>query len=145
MKLNIINFGKIKNPEILKLENYYKKLASRYFQIQIINLKYTDDQPVNKEIIFKKKPDGFQIFLTEHGETSTSIEFAKWIYELDQEHRILNFWIGNAYGFTPKSLTYADQCLSLSPWTFPHEMVRVLLLEQLFRCGNIHQQGSYHK
>jgi len=89
------------------------------------------------------KPDERLVILTEEGQTLDSVALAQRLEGSGSER--LAFVIGGAEGIDPALKARASWRLSLSPMTFPHELARLLLLEQLYRAMTIQQGGPYHK
>ena len=89
------------------------------------------------------RPEQELVALSEEGKTYTSEKFADFLGGA-RSHQFL-FFIGSADGLSPEIKKKAKHKLSLSPMTFPHEMARLLLLEQLYRAKTILQGGKYHK
>ena len=92
-------------------------------------------------------PDrGYTVVLDERGQTIDSLKFAKWVERLtiDSPHGI-NFVIGGDVGFDDSVRKRADRLLALSPMTLPHQLARVILLEQLYRACTLMRNISYHK
>ena len=89
------------------------------------------------------RSDEWPVMLMEQGETMTSISFSEWLRSLGSQR--LAFVIGGADGLTAELKGLAHWKLSLSPMTFPHELARLLLIEQLFRAQAIQQGSPYHR
>ena len=89
------------------------------------------------------KPDEQLVVLSEEGESITSTNFAQRLSHLGSER--LAFVIGGAAGLDPSLKDQASWRLSLSPMTFPHELARLILLEQLYRSQSILQGSPYHR
>ena len=89
------------------------------------------------------RPDETMVALMEQGETLTSIRFSQRLGQLGNER--IAFVIGGADGLTPTLKAKARWQLSLSPMTFPHELARLMLIEQLFRAQAIRQGSPYHR
>ncbi|HEX7706114.1 MAG TPA: 23S rRNA (pseudouridine(1915)-N(3))-methyltransferase RlmH [Thermoanaerobaculia bacterium] len=92
-------------------------------------------------------PDrGYTVVLDERGQLLDSLKFAKWIERLtiDSPHGV-NFVIGGDSGFDDSVRKRADKLLSLSPMTLPHQLARVLLLEQVYRACTLIRNIPYHK
>ena len=145
MQFTIITFGKIKNSELKELENYYFKLSKKFFKINIIEKKDVSNRAVSFVDVEKYFKNAFPIVLSNEGQEFFTKEFCQEIVKWKQDSQKVNFIIGNAFGFTEEVKVNARLLLSLSKFTFPHEVTRVLLLEQLFRCGDILSGGKYHK
>ena len=93
-----------------------------------------------KEIINK---NDILVTLNENGQSFTSKQLATKL--LNSQNQNIIFVIGGASGLTPSLNNSASWQLSLSPLTFPHEIARLLLIEQLYRAKTITQGGPYHK
>jgi 23S rRNA (pseudouridine1915-N3)-methyltransferase len=145
MKIKIITFGKIRDNNLAELEAYYHKLATKHFSIEIVELKDIRDRKVTKQDIEKYLQDGHNLILSEEGTNYSTLEFTNELQKMEFQTQNVNFIIGNAFGFENAIKDKASMILSLSKMTFPHEVVRVLLLEQLFRAGDILAGGKYHK
>lgn len=92
-------------------------------------------------------PDrGFTIVLDERGQSLDSLKFAKWIERLtiDNPHGI-NFVLGGDVGLDDTLRQRADKLLSLSAMTLPHQLARIVLLEQLYRACTLMRNIPYHK
>jgi 23S rRNA (pseudouridine1915-N3)-methyltransferase len=89
--------------------------------------------------------DDYVVALDEHGKLQTTVELSKWLNERIQDARDLAFLIGGPDGLGPQVLLRAQLRWSLSPLTFPHAMVRVLLAEQLYRAHSVLHNHPYHR
>jgi 23S rRNA (pseudouridine1915-N3)-methyltransferase len=92
-------------------------------------------------------PDrGYTVVLDERGQTLDSLKFAKWLERLtiDSPHGI-NFVIGGDVGLDETVRQRADKLLSLSAMTLPHQIARVVLLEQIYRACTLMRNIAYHK
>ncbi len=89
----------------------------------------------------KKKKTGTLVLLTEQGAPFDSMTFSKKVESWGSD---ITFVVGGALGFNARFLKGFRHTLSLSPMTFPHEMARVVLLEQLYRCFTILKGKMYH-
>ena len=89
------------------------------------------------------RPDETLIALMEQGDTLASVPFAQRLEQFGNQR--LAFVIGGADGLTPELKAKARWRLSLSPMTFPHELARLMLVEQLFRAQSIVQGSPYHR
>ena len=136
----IIAIGKIKKRWIQEgIEMYLKRLPG----LKIIEIKdnnQTKEAHMIKEIISKNE---ILVTLNENGQSFTSKQLATKL--LNSYNQKIIFVIGGASGLSPSLNNSASWQLSLSPLTFPHEIARLLLIEQLYRAKNITQGGPYHK
>ena len=136
----IIAIGKIKKKWIQAgIEMYLNRLPG----LQIIEIKdssQTKEESTIKEILKKNE---ILVTLNEDGHSFTSKQLAKKL--LDSHNQNITFVIGGATGISPSLNSSSSWQLSLSPLTFPHEMARLLLIEQLYRAKTITQGGPYHK
>ena len=79
------------------------------------------------------------------GKARSSEEFAAWLKPRIERGDSLAFALGSSHGFDPSLKTEFPERLSLSPMTFPHDLARVLFLEQLYRAFSLLKGGTYHK
>ena len=79
------------------------------------------------------------------GKSLNSAEFAEFLQTAREQDRDLAFLIGGAFGLASSVTTRSTMRLSLAPWTLPHEIARLVLVEQLYRAGTIVRGEPYHK
>ena len=108
--------------------------------IEIKDSNQTKEENIIKQIISKNET---LVTLNENGQSFTSKQLATKL--LNSYNQKIIFVIGGASGLSPSLNNSASWQLSLSPLTFPHEIARLLLIEQLYRAKNITQGGPYHK
>lgn len=159
MKISLYTVGKLKEKYLIQGINEYKKRLGRYAQIEIIEvpdekapeqLSHAEMQQVkNKEgeRLLQKIPDSVYLFaLAIEGKQMDSIQFAK---ELDQlptyGHSHIGFVIGGSLGLSQDVMHRANATLSIGPMTFPHQLMRLMLIEQIYRCFRINHNEPYHK
>tara|TARA_Y100001968_G_scaffold3576_1_gene3136 strand:- start:403 stop:840 length:438 start_codon:yes stop_codon:yes gene_type:complete len=136
----IIAIGKIRKQWIQKgMEMYLKRLPG----LKVIEIK--DSTQAKEEYTIKEliKRNEALVTLNENGQLLTSKQLAKKL--LDCPNQNITFAIGGATGLSSSLNNSAAWQLSLSPLTFPHELARLLLIEQLYRAKTITQGGPYHK
>tara|TARA_Y100001968_G_scaffold184384_1_gene168919 strand:- start:407 stop:868 length:462 start_codon:yes stop_codon:yes gene_type:complete len=136
----IIAVGKIKKKWIQDgIEMYLKRLPG----LEIREIK--DSTQIKEEIAIKEIIGKNEILITlnESGHTFTSRQLSTKL--LNSHNQNINFVIGGASGLPNTLNNYASWQLSLSPLTFPHDIARLLLIEQIYRAKNITQGGPYHK
>ena len=136
----IIAIGKIKKKWVYQgIEMYLKRLPG----LKVIEIKdntHIKEEHSIKEIICKNE---ILVTLNENGQIFTSKQLATKL--LNSHTQNITFVVGGASGISPSLNSYASWQLSLSPLTFPHEIARLLLIEQLYRAKTITQGGPYHK
>ena len=136
----IIAIGKIKKKWIQEgIEMYLKRLPG----LKVIEIKdntQIKEEQTIKEIIRKNETI---VTLDENGHSFTSKQIATKL--LNSQNQNITFVIGGPSGLAPSLNISASWQLSLSPLTFPHELARLLLIEQLYRAKTISQGGPYHK
>jgi rRNA large subunit m3Psi methyltransferase rlmH len=159
MKITILTVGKIKEDFYRKAIAEYSKRLSRYCKLEIIEV--TDEKTpdsasavVEEQIKDKEgerllkyiREDAYVIALAIEGKMLDSIELSKNIEQLGimgKSHII--FVIGGSLGLSDRILKRADYKLSFSKMTFPHQLMRVILLEQIYRSYRIICKEPYHK
>lgn len=153
MKVTIISIGKFENsPHKLVYETYFKRLKWK-IDLRELELKNSQNFSVDKiktgeeELILKAlRPSSKLILLDERGKTFTSRGFAKLISDFAvQGDSDLTFVIGGADGLSPELLKKSHLKISLGSMTFPHLMVRSMLIEQLYRAQTILEGHPYHR
>jgi len=155
--LHLICLGKLKETYWQEAEAEYLKRLGPYFKIQIHELReesFDEKSPValikEKEAkkiqeALEKIKDNFIICLDEHGKQFSSVDFASQLSNVTiQQCNNVVFIIGGPLGLDESILKLAKLKLSLSKMTFTHQMVRVFLLEQIYRSSMINAGRKYH-
>ncbi|MES2623045.1 MAG: 23S rRNA (pseudouridine(1915)-N(3))-methyltransferase RlmH [Patescibacteria group bacterium] len=145
MNITLVTISGVKNKTILPLIAEYQKRLSRFAKVQILDIK--EEKRFNHIAEIKKAYSSAYIFaLDEEGKTYSSDQFAKQIEHI-QSHLSSHiiFVIGPSAGFSVEELKTADQKLSISAMTFPHEMTTMLVCEQVYRAFTILNNHPYHK
>ena len=136
----IIAIGKIRKKWIQEgIEMYLKRLPGLEVK-EIKDSTQLKEEHTIKQIMSK---NDFLVTLNENGQSFTSKQLATKL--LNSHNQNITFVIGGASGLTSSLNNLASWQLSLSPLTFPHEIARLLLIEQLYRAKTITQGGPYHK
>ncbi len=107
----------------------------------------THEQQKDKEgeLILKQiQTADFVVLLDEHGKEYRSVEFASWLQQKQHVAKRLVFVIGGPYGFSDAVYKRADEKVSLSKMTFSHQMVRLIITEQIYRACTIIKGEPYH-
>lgn len=150
--IKIIVVGQLKEKYLKEAIAEYSKRIKKYTNIEIIEVKdeglveaqkaiKLESEKINKHINNKD----YLITLEIEGKEYSSIEFAKKLDDILIENSNLTFIIGGSYGLSEDIKVQAKLHLSFSKMTFPHQLFRVLLLEQIYRAYKINNNESYHK
>lgn len=148
--MKIISIGKKHSSEVaLGIETYSKRLQKPFdISWDIVNpsgLDETRARDVESETVLKRlKSDDYVILLDEKGRQLTSPGLADHLSSRLNHSENIIFIIGGAYGVSQNLLDRADFVWSLSPLVFPHQLVRLILVEQIYRAQEIISGGRYH-
>ena len=153
MKINIISVGKIKEQYFIDGIEEYRKRLTKYTNIELITVmdepNELDSKVVKKKeaerILAKIPSNSYTIVLDLGGKELDSIEFAKKIDEIKNDNSIINFIIGGSLGLDEEVIKRADYRLCFSKFTFPHKLMKLILMEQIYRAFKINNNESYHK
>ena len=157
MPLSLITVGKIANPFAEAAREYEKRL-SRYDKVEVIELSDEKEpahlspaaiaQVIDKEgrnILGRVRREDAVVALCVDGQAQTSEQLADTLSRLRMDGRRIVFIIGGSLGLSPEVVARADIRLSLSSMTMPHQLARVVLLEQIYRAFKIISGERYHK
>ena len=158
MNINIVAVGSIKEKFFKDAVSEYAKRLSRYVKLNIIEVKDEKTpamasaleeekiKEVESERILSKLPNSYVVALTIDGKKYSSEELAKRMEKYDILSKgNLSFIIGCSLGLHKSVIDRADEKLSFSEMTFPHQLMRVILLEQIYRAYRIRNNEPYHK
>ena len=159
MNVTIIALGKLKEKYLRDAIDEYSKRISAYGKLDIIELNPVrlSDSPSQTEIdnaltkeaeeIKKKIPNGSYVFsLCVEGKQKSSEQLAESIKDITLNGKSsIVFIIGSSFGLSHEIKRLSDCRLSFSPMTFPHQLMRVMFLEQIYRAFTIINNGKYHK
>ena len=139
MKITILCVGKCKEKFMQQAVAEYEKRLGRYVKMQI-------KEKEGRRLLDKIRQDDEVIALAIEGEQKTSEQFAVQIdqYGITGKGNVV-FVIGGSLGLSEEVLQRADRKLSFSKMTFPHQLMRVILLEQIYRAYRIIKKEPYHK
>ncbi|MDE2188306.1 MAG: 23S rRNA (pseudouridine(1915)-N(3))-methyltransferase RlmH [Patescibacteria group bacterium] len=141
----IISPGKKHPPELLALIGEYEKRLSGRFDIEWKFIPADNKEKESAVILKSIKPGDFVILLDEKGNEQTSVEFSNTMDQVTASgSKRLVFVIGGAYGVHDEIKKKARLTMSLSAMTLPHLLVRLLLVEQIYRASEILRGGQYH-
>ena len=159
MNVTVICLGKLKESYLRDAISEYSKRISAYGKLNIIELSpiKLPENPSQTQItaalekeaeeIMKKIPNGSFVFsLCVEGKIKSSEELAEKFNEISLSGKSnIVFIIGSSYGLSENVKKLSDLRLSFSKMTFPHQLMRVMLLEQVYRAFQINNNGKYHK
>ena len=155
IRINVVCSGKIKEKYIKEGINEFLKRLSKYIKLEIIELAEEDDNKgienaINSETeriinAISKKSYSYNILLDLKGKMLDSEEMAQKIEEISMISSEINFIIGGSNGVNDNLRKIVDFRLCFSPMTFPHQLMRLILTEQLYRWVSINNNIKYHK
>ncbi|EFK39747.1 MULTISPECIES: 23S rRNA (pseudouridine(1915)-N(3))-methyltransferase RlmH [Peptoniphilus] len=159
MEINIISVGKIKEDYFKKAIEEYEKRLKAYCRVNFIELKdesegkNLSDKDIDiildkegKRILEKIKERSFIIVLDILGRSIDSVEFSKKINDIMLDGiSSIDFIIGGSLGISQEVKDKANYSLSFSKFTFPHKLMKVILMEQIYRVFTIINNKTYHK
>jgi 23S rRNA (pseudouridine1915-N3)-methyltransferase len=138
MRVVLLTAGKAKDP-FAEADAHYRKLLGRYQQLDVVEAR--DDA----DLVAKLPREGRVVALDREGAALDSIGWSRWLGERRLEARDVCIAIGGADGLPDGALGRADERISLGPVTLPHQLARVVVLEQLFRAAKILAGEPYHR
>lgn len=159
IKINVISLGRLKEKYLREAVEEYSKRISAYAKMNITELEpeKLSDNPSDSEIeaalkteadkIMKKIESGsFTVAMCIEGKQMASEEFANMMSEkINSGTGVFNFIIGSSFGLHSSVKNAANLKFSFSRMTFPHQLFKVMLLEQIYRAFKINEGGRYHK
>ena len=148
--INIIAIGKKHEPWVVQgVERYCKRLVAP-FTIQWVLLQHSAQngaaarQQESRAILQRLQPTDYVILLDERGQMVDSPAFSAQLGQLFSGAKKVVMVIGGAYGVSNELMRRADAVWSLSPLVFPHQLVRLLVAEQIYRAQQITRNSPYH-
>ena len=143
-RYTIIAVGKMKNRSLAALCDDFAKRLKRQGNFELVELKDGDVESEGERILdaLAKRGDARIYAIAEEGRTCSSQKLAAELQALQGRSAV--FIVGGAYGLSAAVKSRADVLLSLSPFTFTHEIARMLLCEQLYRAVSIQTGSKYH-
>lgn len=159
MKIKIICVGKLKEKYLEEGVKEYLKRLSAYCDVEVIEVgderipenpslaeKMIVKSKEGRRILDKVKQDDYMILLDVQGKEVDSIQFAESIEDCMLHGKsTIDFVIGGSLGHGEDVLTRANKRISFSKMTFPHQLMRVILAEQIYRAFKIIRKETYHK
>lgn len=156
MKINIVAVGNLKEKYLVEACKEYLKRINRYHTINVIEVeeerlpKNYSDADISKALVkegqrIERHLCGYVVILDLKGKQMDSVEFSKTIDAVSQISDTITFVIGGSYGMSDEVKSKAKLSLCFSKMTFPHQLFRVMLLEQIYRATAISNNVLYHK
>lgn len=153
MKIKLIVVGKIKEKYWVDAINEYSKRLSAFCDLNIIEVKEVNTDDISKNIndegnniLTCIKDEDFVITLEILGKEYSSEELALFIKNhYTYDNKVLTFIIGGSNGLSNEVIRRSNKHLSFGKATYPHQLMRVILLEQIYRSMMINNNRSYHK
>lgn len=161
MKVHLLAFGKLKTPGLADSADYYRRLLGGYVsyaETELKPLSVPDKSPATRAQIQEKEavllgeklknslsPRGALYLLDEGGKARSTAQWADLVREWESSGAPeIVLGIGSSLGFAPSVRQRAKGILSLGPHTLPHELARIVLLEQLYRAWSVTRGHPYH-
>ena len=158
MKLKVISIGQLKNNPILEIQkDYESRILNLSKSVGIKNLEIKE-LPISKKSSIKErqkeeakiisqhiKQDNLNVFLDGKGENINSVDISQIISKSSFDGKNLVFFIGGPDGFDEKIIKVANKIISFGRVTWPHKLIRIMLLEQLYRGITILNNHPYHR
>lgn len=153
LKLTLITIGKLKDGFYREAQAHYAKLLGGFCDLEIVEVA---DEPITgndpEKIITKEsarletliKPDALNIALDPTGKEYGSPEFSAWLMGNKDTGKHIRLFVGGPYGLSRDFVGKCNASISLSKLTFPHQLARIILLEQLYRGFTIGEGRKYH-
>lgn len=158
LHIDIICIGKLKEKYLKDAMDEYSKRLSKYCNLNIIELLDEKIPTNNSDKLFYEvknkectkiashiKKDSYIIALDLTGKQYSSEEFSKKIDNISLNYSNITIIIGGSLGMTEQFLSTVHEKICFSKMTFPHQLIRVFLLEQLFRAFKISNNETYHR
>jgi 23S rRNA (pseudouridine1915-N3)-methyltransferase len=154
IEINVISVGNVKEKYLQELIADYKKRISKYAKIELIELKDESNKfnenvvkETEGERILSSIKEGFYVILLDlRGQMLDSISLSKKLDEISTYHSSkIAFIIGGSFGVSEDVKKRANYMLSFSKMTFPHQLAKGMLLEQIYRSFKILNNETYHK
>ena len=154
MKILLLITGKTSDARLVSLIDEYRERLKHYVPFELVvlpdlkNAKALSEEQVKaaegEAMLRFFTPSMDVVLLDEHGKEFRSVEFADWLQKKMSSGRDLTLVIGGPYGFSKDVYARANGKISLSQMTFSHQMIRVMVIEQIYRAMTILRGEPYH-
>jgi 23S rRNA (pseudouridine1915-N3)-methyltransferase len=137
VKTALLTVGRVQEP-FLQADAHYRRLLGRYQPLTVIEARDDDD------LLLKLPGDGRLVAMDREGRPLDSLDWSRWLDQRRLEARDLWLMVGGPKGLPAAALEAAQERISLGPVTLPHQLARVVVLEQLYRAAKILAGEPYH-
>jgi 23S rRNA (pseudouridine1915-N3)-methyltransferase len=137
VKTVLLTVGRAQEP-FVEADAHYRKLLGRYQPLTVVEAR--DDA----DLVSKLPGNGRLVALDRDGKALDSVQWSRWLDERRLEARDICLMIGGPAGLPAQALDAAQERISLGPPTLPHQLARIVVLEQLFRAAKILAGEPYH-
>ena len=154
MRISLLMVGKTTDPRLISLIEDYRERLLHYAPFELVvlpdlkNTKSLSEEQIKtaegEAILRFVTPSMDVVLLDEHGREFRSIEYAEWLQKKMGSGKDLTLVIGGPYGFSEAVYQRADGKVSLSRMTFSHQMIRIMVIEQIYRAMTILRGEPYH-
>ena len=154
MRVSLLCVGKPRQPALAEAIHEYETRAARYWSLDVIEVKEESARAASSEqvkdreavrLMERAPTDAYYVACDPGGDVMTSEAFATWLAGMRDRAQNVALFIGGAFGLGDSIRSRSKRRLSLAPWTLPHELARLVLVEQLYRAGSINRGEPYHK
>src|SRR6185503_16606502 len=154
MRLVVAVVGKTRNAALGEAIQDYEKRAARYWPLDVHEVREERATGICVDKVREREGQRLADKLPDRAQTVTcdikgrafdSTQFAEFLQRAREQDRDLAFLIGGAFGLASELTSRSSVKLSLAPWTLPHELARLVLVEQIYRAGTIVRGEPYHK
>jgi 23S rRNA (pseudouridine1915-N3)-methyltransferase len=156
MKIRLVWVGANSDPEMRALIARYSSRIKHFFPLEVAEVAAEKDRQKKSDVAIMRAesarvvkaipPKGLAVAVDPRGKSMDSLKFARWLERLTTESPWgVTFILGGDVGLDESIRTRADQLLSLSEMTLPHQLARLVLLEQIYRACTIMRNVPYHK
>lgn len=151
MTINLICVGNLKEKFSRDEQDEYLKRLSAFCKVNVVEIKELNHLENPSVIVEKegeeilKKLKGYALLCDINSKELSSEQFAQKLDKIFQTDSTISIVVGGSYGVSQNVKDHVDEKLSFSPMTFPHNLFRIMLLEQIYRAFTILNGKSYHK
>lgn len=154
MKVRVAAVGKPRDAALAAAIRDFEARAAHYWPLEIVEVKEESARNATPEQVMQKEgerllariPSASRLVLCDPGgDQMDSAAFARWLQEERESGRDVSFVVGGAFGIAKDVRERPHRRLALAPWTVPHELARLVLIEQIYRAGSILRGEPYHK